>query len=345
MSPSKKPILRVLAGESLDPPPFWLMRQAGRYLPEYRETRARAGSFLDLCYRPELAAEVTLQPIRRYGMDAAILFSDILVICDALGQKLDFAEGSGPVLAPLRTADDLERLNPGKAAARYAPVLETVRQVKLALPPEVALIGFAGAPWTVATYMIEGQGGTDFVAAKRMSHEDPILFRRLIDILVEATTGYLIDQIDAGAELLQIFDSWAGALDDSDFAVWSIAPTRAIVTAVKSARPGVPIIGFPRGAGAQYLAYAQETGVDAVSLDFGVPLDWAASALPKRIALQGNLDPALLLVGGAPLDAAIDRIRRAMKDRPFIFNLGHGVMPATPPEHVARLVERVRAKS
>lgn len=340
---SKKPILRVLAGEILDPPPLWLMRQAGRYLPEYREVRARAGSFLDLCYRPELAAEVTLQPVQRYGMDAAILFSDILVICDALGQKVEFAEGSGPTLTPLRTADDLERLDPAGAAARYAPVLETVRRVKTALPDETALIGFAGAPWTVATYMIEGQGGSDFVAAKRMSHEDPVLFRRLIDILVEATVAYLIAQIDAGAELLQLFDSWAGALDESDFAAWSIAPTRAIVAAVKTARPGVPVIGFPRGAGVQYLAYAQQTGVDAVSLDFSVPLGWAASALPRRVALQGNLDPALLLVGGAPLDAAVDRIRRAMKDRPFIFNLGHGVMPATPPDHVTRLVARVRA--
>lgn len=340
---SKKPILRVLAGEILDSPPLWLMRQAGRYLPEYREVRARAGSFLDLCYRPELAAEVTLQPVQRYGMDAAILFSDILVICDALGQKVEFAEGSGPTLTPLRTADDLERLDPAGAAARYAPVLETVRRVKTALPDETALIGFAGAPWTVATYMIEGQGGSDFVAAKRMSHEDPVLFRRLIDILVEATVAYLIAQIDAGAELLQLFDSWAGALDESDFPAWSIAPTRAIVAAVKTARPGVPVIGFPRGAGAQYLAYAQQTGVDAVSLDFSVPLGWAASALPRRIALQGNLDPALLLVGGAPLDAAVDRIRRAMKDRPFIFNLGHGVMPATPPDHVTRLVARVRA--
>lgn len=340
---SKKPILRVLAGEMLDPPPLWLMRQAGRYLPEYREIRARAGSFLDLCYRPELAAEVTLQPVRRYGMDAAILFSDILVICDALGQKVEFAEGSGPALTPLRTADDLEQLDPAGAAARYAPVLETVRRVKTALPDGTALIGFAGAPWTVATYMIEGQGGSDFVAAKRISHEDPVLFRRLIDILAEATAAYLIAQIDAGAELLQLFDSWAGVLDESDFAAWSIAPTRAIVAAVKAVRPGVPLIGFPRGAGAQYLAYAQQTGVDAVSLDFSVPLDWAVSALPRRVALQGNLDPALLLVGGAPLDAAVDRIRRAMKDRPFIFNLGHGVMPATPPDHVARLVARARA--
>lgn len=320
------------------------MRQAGRYLPEYRAVRGTVGTFLDLCYTPELAAEVTLQPVRRYAVDAAILFSDILVICDALGQKVAFHEGSGPALEPLRTVDDLERLRLDRAPEKYAPVMETVRRVKASLPPEVALIGFAGAPWTVATYMIEGKGGTDFTTAKRLSHEDPMVFRRLVDILVEATVAYLLAQVDAGAEVLQLFDSWAGALAEDDFEAWVIAPTKTIVAAVKAVRPEIPIIGFPRAAGAQYLTYATETGVDGVSLDFGVPLAWAAHNLPKQLALQGNLDPALLLVGGAPLDAGVDRIKRAWTGRPFIFNLGHGVMPSTPPEHVARLIARLRAQ-
>jgi len=340
-----KPIMKVLGGDTIEPPPVWLMRQAGRYLPEYRALREKAGSFLGLCYSPELAAEVTLQPVKRFGLDAAILFSDILVICDALGQGVEFVEGEGPKLAPIRLPSDVERLNLSAAATRYAPVLETVKRVKADLPPNATLIGFAGAPWTVATYMIEGQGGTDFATTKRLSHEDPILFRRLIELLVEATTAYLIAQIDAGAEMLQLFDSWAGALAEDDFIAWSIAPTRAIVAAVKAARPGVPIIGFPRGAGAMIAPYVEQTGVDAVSLDTSMPLSWAAKALPEKIALQGNLDPVLLLVGGAPLDAAIDRIRRAMKGRRFIFNLGHGVLPATPPEHVERLVARVRTQS
>jgi len=318
------------------------MRQAGRYLPEYQAVRAKAGSFLDLCYTPELAAEVTLQPVRRFAMDAAILFADILVICDALGQRVTFVEGGGPSLEPLRDAGDLERLSLDTAPARYAPVMETLRQAKAALPQGVALIGFAGAPWTVATYMIEGRGGTEFAATKRLSHEDPLLFRRLIELLVRATADYLVAQIDAGAEALQLFDSWAGALAEDDFAAWVIAPTRAIVAAVRAARPGVPIIGFPRAAGILYRDYAEETGVDAVSLSTNVPLAWAGKTLPERMALQGNLDPALLLVGGPPLDAAVDRIRQTAKGRPFIFNLGHGVMPATPPENVARLVARLR---
>jgi uroporphyrinogen decarboxylase len=338
-----KPMLRVLRGEATEPPPVWLMRQAGRYLPEYRALRERAGSFLSLCYSPSMAAEVTLQPIDRFGLDAAILFSDILVICDALGQTVEFVEGEGPRLKPIRDAEGFEGLDAAAAPARYAPVIETVRRIGTDLPVETALIGFAGAPWTVATYMIEGQGGSDFVATKRLSHTDPMLFRRLIALLVEATTAYLLAQIDAGAEIVQLFDSWAGALAEDDFTAWVIEPTRAIVAALKAARPEVPVIGFPRGAGAMILPYAEQTGVDAVSLDTAVPLGWAAKSLPHRIALQGNLDPALLLVGGAPLDAGVDRIRHAMKGRRFVFNLGHGVLPQTPPEHVARLVARVRA--
>ena len=348
MNPAvSKPILRVLAGEALTPPPVWLMRQAGRYLPEYRAVRGTVSGFLDLCYTPDLAAEVTLQPIRRFGMDAAILFSDILVICDALGQKVAYEEGIGPQLEPVRTPNDFERLSLARAPERYAPVLETVKRVKASLPPEMALIGFAGAPWTVATYMVEGQGGSDFTRIKKLSHEDPILFRRLIDTLVEATVAYLVAQAEAGADVLQIFDSWAGALGEDDFNAWVIAPTKAIVAAVKATKPGIPIIGFPRAAGVQYLNYTAETGVDAVSLDFMTPLAWAAQHLPKSVTLQGNLDPALLLVGGAPLDAGVDRIKQAWHGRPFIFNLGHGIkmMPATPVENVARLIARLRAKS
>jgi len=336
-------MVRLLHGETIDPPPVWLMRQAGRYLPEYRSVRERAGSFLGLCYTPSLAAEVTLQPIDRFGMDAAILFSDILVICDALGQPVEFVEGEGPRLQPIRDADGIAQLDRAGAAARYAPVLETVRLVKADLPVETALIGFAGAPWTVATYMVEGQGGTDFSTTKRLAHEKPILFRALMELLTEATTAYLIAQIDAGVEIVQLFDSWAGVLNENDFNSWVIAPTLAIVQAVKAAHPEVPIIGFPRGAGASIVPYAEKTGIDAVSLDTSVPMGWAIKALPHKIALQGNLDPALLLVGGAPMDAGIDLIRHAMKGRRFIFNLGHGVLPATPPEHVARLVARVRA--
>jgi uroporphyrinogen decarboxylase len=240
---------------------------------------------------------------------------------------------------------DLEKLRLDRAPHVYAPVLETVKRVKAALSPEVALIGFAGAPWTVATYMIEGQGGTDFTTAKRLSHEDPILFRRLMDILVEATVAYLLAQVEAGADVLQIFDSWACALAEDDFNAWVIAPTKAIVAAVKAVQPKIPIIGFPRAAGVNYSAYATQTGVDGVSLDFSMPLSWAMHHLPKQIVLQGNLDPALLLVGGAPLDAGVDQIKRGMHGRPFIFNLGHGVMPATPPEHVARLIARLRTVS
>ena len=340
-----KPMMRVLAGTAVSPPPVWLMRQAGRYLPEYRAVREKAGSFLDLCYTPALAAEVTLQPVRRFGLDAAILFSDILVICDALGQKVSFVEGEGPRLAPTRTAAEIARLDVKAAPGRTAPVLETVRRVKAELPPTAALIGFAGAPWTVATYMIEGQGGTDFATVKGFIYENTDLFRRLIDILIEATVAYLIGQIDAGAEVLQLFDSWAGILEADDFATWSIAPTKQIVAAVKTARPGVPIIGFPRNAGKMIVPYIEQTGVDAVSLDQSVALPWAVKALPQSVALQGNLDPNLLVAGGAALDAEIDRIKAAMKGRRFIFNLGHGIVPATPPEHVAQLVARVRTPS
>ncbi len=333
----------MLGGERQFPPPIWLMRQAGRYLPEYRELRGRVGSFLELCYTPELAAEVTLQPIRRFGFDAAILFSDILTIADGLGQKVEFAPSGGPVLAAIRSEGELLRLDAGRVRRHLAPVLETVRLVKAALPEACALIGFAGAPWTVASYMVEGGGGTDFSAARRFAREQPKIFARLIDLLLRSIADHLIDQIDAGAECVQLFDSWAGLLDADEFDRHVIAPMRDLVARIKLARPGVPVIGFPRGAGPHYADYARRTGVDAVSVDQKMALAWARDELGARVALQGNLDPAALVTGGAALDAGIDAILRTWKSARFVFNLGHGVLPETPPEHVAHLVARVRA--
>lgn len=321
------------------------MRQAGRYLPEYRKLRERAGSFLDLCYTPELATEATLQPIRRFGFDAAILFSDILVVPQALGLDLSFAEGEGPRLSPVRGVADLDRLAVEGVVERLAPVYETVGRVAGSLPERVALIGFAGAPWTVATYMVEGRGSRDFAATKRWAYGDADGFARLVDIVVRATADHLIAQVRQGAEAVQIFDSWAGTLPEAAFHRWVIAPTRALVDRLRAACDDVPIIGFPRGAGLMTEAYVVETGVDAVSLDTTVPPAWAAGALRGQCAVQGNLDPVHLLVGGPSMDAAIDRILDGFGNVPFVFNLGHGVLPPTPVEHVARLVERVRARA
>jgi len=339
---STKPFLRALAGETLVPPPFWLMRQAGRYLPEYRATRTQAGSFLELCYNPELAVEVTLQPLRRYGFDAAILFSDILVVPDALGQKVAFREGEGPVLPPIRSARDLDGLDATGFLDHLAPVLKTVAGLSKAIPATTTLIGFAGAPWTVATYMIEGGGSKDFAHAKRLMWGEPETFARLMALLTKATGDYLLAQIDAGAEVIQIFDTWAGALPEEEFRRWVIAPTRALVERIHGERPGVKVIGFPRGAGILSLPYVVETGIDGVSLDTGMPLDWAAEALQTKCTVQGNLDPILVVAGGEAMDAAIDRILAKLGKGPFIFNLGHGIVPQTPPENVARLAERVK---
>jgi uroporphyrinogen decarboxylase len=338
-----KPLLAALSGQTLTPPPFWLMRQAGRYLPEYRATRTQAGSFLDLCYNPDLAVEVTLQPLRRYGMDAAILFSDILVIPHALRQHLAFREGEGPVLTPIRSASDLSGLEASGFLNRLAPVIETVRRLSKAIPQTTTLIGFAGAPWTVATYMIEGGGSKDFAQAKSLMWKEPETFARLMDMLVAATGDYLLAQIDAGAEVVQLFDTWAGALPEDAFRRWVIGPARTLVERIRKERPGVPVIGFPRGAGILYQAYVAETGVDGVSIDTAVPPDWAASALQPHCTVQGNLDPILLAAGGPALDAAIDRILAALGHGRFIFNLGHGIVPSTPPENVGRLAERLRA--
>lgn len=336
-------LLRVLAGEVVEPPPIWVMRQAGRYLPEYRATRQQAGSFLDLCFTPELAADVTLQPVRRFDFDAAILFSDILVVPHALGQSVRFEEGHGPVLAPL--PKDLTALEPTGIVEKLAPVFETVRLVRASLAKDRALIGFCGAPWTVATYMIAGRGTTDHLEARRLALENPEKLQALIDLLVEASVAYLVAQIDAGADVVKIFDSWAGVLDNEGFARWVIAPVHAIVEQVKAERPNVPVIAFPRGASARLGAFARETRVDCVAVDWMTSMEDACRLVAAPTALQGNLDPLRLVVGGEALDRGVDDILSAMDGRPHVFNLGHGITPDTPLENVARLVARVRGAS
>lgn len=336
--------MKVLAGGSVQPPPLWLMRQAGRYLPEYRRIRAQVGGFLELCYTPELAVEVTLQPIRRYGFDAAILFSDILVVPDALGQRVRFAEGEGPRLDAVTDVEALSQLGMQGFHEHLAPVYETVRRLAAALPDTVALIGFAGAPWTVATYMVEGGSSRDFARVRKWGLGDAAGFSRLLDLVSAATAEYLCRQADAGAQVLQLFDSWAGVLTESEFRSWVIGPTKEIVAAVKAAHPEVPIIGFPRGAGVLYEAYVDATGVDAVSLDSTIPLRWARQRLQSRVAMQGNLDPLVLLTGGEAMERAVATILDELAAGPLIFNLGHGIVKETPPEHVARLVELVRGR-
>jgi uroporphyrinogen decarboxylase len=321
----------------LDRPPFWLMRQAGRYLPEYCAIRNKVGDFLGLCLAPELAAQVTLQPLRRFGMDAAILFSDILVVPYALGQTIAFRRGEGPVLEPVRSEVALSRLDVVKLPERLAPVYETVRLAKAGLPAGAALIGFAGAPWTVATYMVEGGTSRDFGAVKSWAFTDAEGFQVLINLLVEATALHLVAQADAGAEVVQIFDSWAGVLPEREVDRWVMAPVAEIVRRFKARHPQVPVIGFPRGIGALYPAYVRETGVDAVSLDSTVPVGWAAEAVQSLCPVQGNLDPYMLVAGGAVLRHEAERILSVLGQGPFVFNLGHGVVPETPPEHVAEL--------
>jgi uroporphyrinogen decarboxylase len=337
-----KPLLRTLRGEALPRPPIWLMRQAGRYLPEYRALRAKAKNFIELALNPDLAVEVTLQPIRRFGMDGAILFADILLLPYALGQRLEYLEGEGPRLEPIRDAAAAGRLSDVRAADILSPVMQTVKGVRAALPPEVTLIGFAGAPWTVATYMIEGRGKTDYENCRRMMWSEPTLFAAIMDKLVDATAAYLNAQAEAGAEVLKIFDSWAGAVPAPLFDMAVIAPTARIVKAVKARHPNIPIIGLPRGAGSHVARYAAETGVDAVGIDHMTDMASAAAALPGGVVAQGNLDPMLLMVGGAAMEAETRRVLASMKGKPFIFNLGHGVLQHTPPEHIARLVELVK---
>jgi uroporphyrinogen decarboxylase len=337
-----KPILQNLHGHATPKPPVWLMRQAGRYLPEYRALRANAKDFIAFCLNPELATEVTLQPVRRFGMDAAILFADILLVPHALGQSVAFVENEGPRLEPIRDAAALAKLSDARLSDMLSPVMQTIRNVRAALPPDVTLIGFAGAPWTVATYMIEGRGGTDYERTRAMAWSEPELFGAIMERIVTATISYLDAQVEAGAEALQLFDSWAGAVPAPLFDSAVIEPTRRIVAALKSKHPDVPIIGFPRAAGSHVAHYAEQTGVNAVGIDHMTDLAAAAASVPKGVAVQGNLDPVLLLNGGAAIDREVRRIVDAMKGKPFIFNLGHGVMQPTPPDHVARLVELLR---
>jgi uroporphyrinogen decarboxylase len=337
-----KPILQNLRGEATAKPPVWLMRQAGRYLPEYRALRANAKNFIAFCLNPELATEVTLQPVRRFGMDAAILFADILLVPHALGQSVAFVENEGPRLEPIRDAAALAQLSDARLAETLSPVMQTIRHVRAALPPDVALIGFAGAPWTVATYMIEGRGGTDYERTRALAWSEPDLFAAIMERIVTATISYLDAQIEAGAEVLQLFDSWAGAVPAPLFESAVIAPTKRIMSALKAKHPNIPIIGFPRAAGSHVTDYAAQTGVNAVGIDHMTDLAAASAAVPKGVAVQGNLDPILLLGGGPAMDREVLRIAETMKGKPFIFNLGHGVMQPTPTEHVARLVSLLR---
>lgn len=324
---------RALCGEALARPPWWLMRQAGRYLPEYRELRSGAESFVEFCLTPDLAVEATLQPVRRFGMDAAILFSDILLVPFALGQRVGF-DGHGPVLEAIEPSQ-LARLH--AVLTRVEPVFETALRCRRELPAETALIGFAGAPWTVATYMVEGGPSKDFRRVKDWAYRDPAGFAALLEAVERVTIEFLCGQIEAGADAVQLFDSWAGVLAEAPFRRWVIEPSRRIVEAIKRRYPHCPVIGFPRGAGLLYEAYATATGVDAVGLDTTVPLSFASETLQTKLTVQGNLDPVLLLVGGTAMAEAVRDIRDRLGARPFIFNLGHGVLPQTPPDHVAEL--------
>lgn len=343
MSETRKPFLDALHGDVAERPPFWLMRQAGRYLPEYRAVRSHASGFLDLCYTPELAAEVTLQPVRRFRTDAAILFSDILVVPHALGQRLSFTEGEGPRLDPIRSPVDLSRLSPDGFVQRLSPVYDTVRLVAGQLTDGVALIGFSGSPWTLACYMIEGGSTKEFAQVKLWALRHPDSFSVLIGLLVDAVTEHLSQQIQAGAEAVQLFDSWAGLLPEDQFRRWVIAPTRAIADRLRQRHAGVPIIGFPRGAGFQYSAYANEAGVDAVGLDTVVPVGWAVKSL--GLPVQGNLDPVRLLAGGEVLVNGVKEILEVFRGHSAVFNLGHGVLPQTPPDHVAELARLIRGEN
>jgi uroporphyrinogen decarboxylase len=338
---TKKPFLAVFDGEISAAPPIWLMRQAGRYLPEYRQLRATARNFLDFCYSPALAAEATLQPIRRFGFDAAILFSDILVIPDALGQKVTFETGEGPRLDPLESTADIERL-PELSLERLSAVFETIDRVKADLPAETAFIGFCGAPWTVASYMIAGRGTPDQAPARLFAYRNPAAFQLLIDKLVDASIAYLSEQLRAGVEVVQIFDSWAGVLPTSEFWRWSGLPIMRIISGVKERHPAARIIAFPRGATTHLPDFASQAGASAVGLDTAVDAGWAAQALPAEVILQGHLDPLALLAGGKAQTEAVKAILTAYRGRRHIFNLGHGILPDTPIEHVGALVAQVR---
>ena len=336
-----RPLLAVLGGERCDPPPMWMMRQAGRYLPEYRQLRQEKGSFLDLVYDADAAAEVTLQPLKRFPqLDAAILFSDILIVPFSIGQNLTFVTGEGPRLTPPLLGASLDDLTP--YLARLEPVYETVRRVKAALGPDKTLIGFAGSPWTVATYMVAGQGSRDQAEARRLAYADPKRFGEIVSRIEGMTLDYLSGQIDAGAEAVQLFDSWAGSLSPAQFEQWVIAPTARIVKKLNAKHRNVPVIGFPKGAGGKIGAYARETNVTAIGVDETVDPLWAARELPEDLPVQGNLDPLALVAGGKALRTAVQRALDAFAGRPHIFNLGHGILPDTPIENVRQLIRQVK---
>ena len=336
-------LLRTLRGESSSERPIWMMRQAGRYLPEYRALRAQKGGFLALCYDPESAAEITLQPIRRFGFDGAILFSDILIVPYAMGQDLEFLIGEGPRLSPRLVDAALDSLH--SVPERLTPIYDTVERVKALMPADKTLLGFAGSPWTVATYMVAGEGSRDQHEARAMAYRDPAAFQAIIDAITSVTVEYLAGQVTAGAEAVQLFDSWAGSLAPAEFERWVIAPNAAIVAALRRRFPDLPIIGFPKGAGEKLLAYARETKVDALGLDETIDPLWAAKMLPAGMPVQGNLDPLLLLAGGAELERQTIRVLEAFSDRPHVFNLGHGIGQFTPIEHVEQLLRIVRSWS
>lgn len=337
---SHKKLLNVLQGKQELIPPVWLMRQAGRYLPEYRELRAQKGGFLELAYDSDAATEITIQPIRRFGFDAAILFSDILVVPHAMGQELWFETGEGPRLAPRLAQSELNGLTANPE--RLSPVLDTVRKVSAALPKETTFLGFAGSPWTVATYMVHGQGSKDQSEARRMAYAEPDRFGALIEAIITTTVDYLSGQVNAGVDAVQLFDSWAGSLSPAQFEKWVIAPNAEIVRRLKVLHPDVPIIGFPKGAGGKLAAYAEGTGVDALGLDETIDPHWANRELPNGLPVQGNLDPLVLISGGNDLIKAVENILSAFRNRPHIFNLGHGILPDTPIEHVEHLLSQIR---
>jgi uroporphyrinogen decarboxylase len=340
-STNTKRMIRSLKGETFDRPPFWFMRQAGRYLPEYRDIRKKSKNFLNFCYSPDLAVEVTLQPLKRYHMDAAILFCDILVVPDALGQKVQFIEGKGPVLEPLRNINDIRQLSYENFHDHLSTVYETVSILAQEIPQKTALIGFAGAPWTVSVYMVEGRGGTNCNRILNWANEAPDDFQILIDLLTDITADYLIQQIKSGAEIIQIFDSWAGVLNDSNFNRWVIQPMQKISRKLKKSYPNVPIIGFPRNAGVLTETFVRETSLDGISLDQNFSVDWIAKTLQPLTTVQGNLDNQMLITGGVELDLKVTKILKNLSNGPFIFNLGHGILPQTPPENVGRVAELI----
>ena len=343
MTHPERKLMRVLEGQTVCPPPLWLMRQAGRYLPEYRATRAEAGSFLDLCYTPALATEVTLQPIRRYGFDAAILFSDILVIPDGLKRNVRFLEGHGPALDPIDEAG-IGSLDPEPVLAHLAPVMEAVRRIRAALPAETTLLGFCGAPWTVATYMIAGHGTPDQAPARLFAYRHPESFARLLDLLADVSADYLVAQLDAGADAVQIFDSWAGVLGEEEFERFAVRPVARMIESIRARRPQARIIAFAKGAGLMLKTYRQKTKADVIGLDWTVPLGFARD-LQKEGPVQGNLDPMRVVAGGDALDEGVDAILQALGQGPLIFNLGHGITPQADPATVAHLVARVRGSA